>query len=98
LWRLWQTVQADIAADWTVEKLARTAALGPENLRRICLRETGQSPMQHLTRLRMQYAASLLTTGRKIEEVAQLAGYTNAFAFSSAFKRVMGKNPSGYKR
>jgi AraC-like DNA-binding protein len=97
LWRLWQTVQADLAAEWNLERLAHQAALGPENLRRICLRETGCSPMQHLTRLRMQYAASLLTTSRKIQEVANLAGYTNAFAFSTAFKRVMKQSPSRFR-
>jgi AraC-like DNA-binding protein len=97
LWRLWRTVQGDLAAEWDLGKLARLAGLGPENLRRICLRETGRSPMHHLTRLRMAYAASLLTTGRKIEEVAQMTGYTNAFAFSTAFKRAMGRPPSLFR-
>jgi AraC-like DNA-binding protein len=97
LWRLWQAVQANLAADWNLARLARLAGLGPENLRRICLRETGRSPMQHLTHLRMAYAASLLTTGRKIEEVAHMAGYTNAFAFSTAFKREMKQSPSRFR-
>lgn len=97
LWRLWQAVQANLAAKWTLNKLARVAGLGPENLRRICLRETGRSPMQHFTHLRMAYAASLLTTGRKIDDVAEMAGYTNAFAFSTAFKRVMRRPPSRFR-
>jgi transcriptional regulator GlxA family with amidase domain len=97
LWRLWQAVQADLAAGWNLTRLARQAALGPENLRRICVRETGSSPMQHLTRLRMQYAASLLSTGRKIEDVAHSVGYVNAFAFSTAFKRVMSESPSRFR-
>ncbi len=97
LWRLWQAVQANFAEPWDLPRLARQAGLGPENLRRICLRETGTSPMQHVTRLRMQYAASLLTSGRKIEEVAHLAGYSNAFAFSTTFKRVMKRSPSQFR-
>jgi AraC-like DNA-binding protein len=97
LWRLWRTVQADLAAEWDLAKMARLASLGPEHLRRVCLRETERSPMQHLAHLRMQYAASLLTTGRKIQEVAEMAGYTNAFAFSTAFKRIMKQPPSRFR-
>jgi len=97
LWRVWQAVQADPAADWSLARLARLAGLGPENLRRICLRETGRSPMQHVTHLRMFHAVSLLTAGGKIEDVAHQSGYENAFAFSTAFKRVMKKSPSGFR-
>jgi AraC-like DNA-binding protein len=98
LWRLWQAVQAEPGAAWTLEKLARLAALGPEQLRRICRRETGRSPMQQVTHLRMQYALSLVTTGCGIEEVAHLVGYENAFAFSTAFRRHLGHPPSQWSR
>jgi AraC-like DNA-binding protein len=97
LWRLWQAVQADLALDWNLQKMARLAGLGPENLRRICLKETGRSPMQQVTHLRMAYAASLLTTGLKIEEVGHMVGYSNAFAFSTAFKRLMKRPPSRFR-
>lgn len=97
LWRVWQAVQADPAAGWSLARLARLAGLGPENLRRICRRETGRSPMQHLTHLRMSHALSLLTAGGKIEDVAHQSGYDNAFAFSTAFKRVMKRPPSHFR-
>ncbi|MFA6961549.1 MAG: AraC family transcriptional regulator [Opitutaceae bacterium] len=97
LWRLWQKVQVNLAHDWTLPELAQLAGLGIEQLRRLCLREAGCSPMQQVTRLRMQHAVSLISSGYKIEVVARAVGYENAFAFSTAFRRLMGSPPSTYR-
>lgn len=95
LWRLWEEVDADLGKPWTLGDLARHAGLGPEQLRRLCLRQLGASPMQHLTRLRMRRAAAILGTGgRSVATVAGAVGYDNAFAFSTAFKRHHGVPPS----
>ncbi len=64
--RLWQAVRDQPGAAWDLSRLARTAGMGAEQLRRVCRRETGRSPMQHLTRLRMEAAAGLL--GREGED------------------------------
>jgi AraC-like DNA-binding protein len=46
----------------------------------------------------MRHAASLLASDfYTIETVAQKVGYDNPFAFSTAFKRVMGVSPSAYR-
>jgi len=93
LWRLWKCVQENPETKWTLSRLAQTAALGAENLRLICRRELGCSPMQQVTRLRMQYASSLLRAGQKVEFTATRSGYENPYAFSTAFKRTMGVPP-----
>lgn len=88
LGRLWEEVDADLARPWTLADFARLAGLGGEQLRRLSLRQLGASPMQHLARLRMRRAASLLAAGgRTVAEVAAAVGYDNAFAFSTAFRR-----------
>lgn len=95
LWRLWEEVDADLARPWTLGDLARLAGLGGEQLRRLCLRHLGASPVQHLTRLRMRRAATILGSGgRQVAEVARAVGYENAFAFSTAFRRHHGVPPS----
>jgi len=95
LWRLWEEVDADLGRPWTLGDLARRAGLGDEQLRRLCVRQLGASPMQHLTRLRMRRAAALLASGgRSVGEVANAVGYDNAFAFSTAFRRHHGVPPS----
>lgn len=96
--RLWEDVDQDLARPWTLGDLARLAELGPEQLRRLCLRHHQRSPVQQVTWLRMQRAATLLSSRRAtVADVAQAVGYDNAFAFSTAFKRVLGKSPSTWR-
>lgn len=96
LWRFWQTVQDDLGAAWDLEQLSRQAGMGIEQLRRVCQKEMGESPMRYLTRMRMQHAVSLLSAGYKVDAAAHAVGYENPFAFSTAFSRVMRHPPSYY--
>lgn len=98
LWRLWTQVSEDLRAPWTLASLAQRAGMSEETLRVLCHREMGRSPMVQVTLLRMRYAAALLETGQKVDYVSGLVGYENAFAFSTAFRRVMGVTPSSVKR
>jgi len=96
--QLWEVVDQDLANAWTLGDLARLAEVGPEQLRRLCLRQHQRSPIHHLTWLRMQRAATLLASHRAtVSDVAQAVGYDNAFAFSTAFKRVLGNSPSAWR-
>ena len=97
--RLWDTVSADLAAVWTVEKLARRIGLSPEHLRRLCRNQVAVSPMRHVTALRMRRASALLASeSYTVEAVARLVGYDNPYAFSTAFKRQIGIPPSEYRQ
>lgn len=98
LWRLWNLVREEMQAPWTLEMLARKAGMSMEMLRLQCHRELGMSPMSYLKRIRMRHAAALMETGLKVEYVARQVGYENAFAFSTAFRRVIGTPPSALKR
>ena len=96
--KLWDAVDGKLPEPWTLEKLARIVHMSPEHLRRLCHRELGRSPMQHLTYMRMQRARSLLeTTEDKLEVVAGNVGYANAFIFSRVFKRWVGCAPGEYR-
>ncbi len=98
LWKLWTLVETDLAHGWTLEALARSAGLSIESLRVLSKQSTGRSPMKHLTFLRMQQASSALASANvKISVIAEGAGYSDAFAFSVAFKRHIGMSPSAYR-
>lgn len=97
LWKLWQMVQAELAFPWTLEELAKRSGLEIEQLRRISHRETGRSPMRHVAHLRMQHALSLLAANQKIVAVSKAVGYETPFAFSIAFKRIIGRSPSNFR-
>jgi len=98
LWRLWTGVGADLAADWTLAALAARYHTSKEQFRRVCLRELGRSPMQHLTSLRIERAQQLLsTTDDKVESIAHQVGFDDASVFSRAFKRWVGRSPKAYR-
>ncbi len=95
--KLFNQVRASIGEGWSNERMARAAFLGERQLERLCLRQLGRTPRQHLIWLRMHRAAELLSEGQlKIESVASEVGYANPFVFSTTFKRCMGWKPSSY--
>jgi len=95
---LWDYVEKRLHDPWTVDSLGARCGIGGEQLRRICRRELGRSPLQHVIYLRMQHAAMLLaTTNDKIESIAHDCGYENPFVFSTTFKKWVGWRPSEYR-
>ncbi len=97
LQQLFQKVEKALDAPWPNHKMAQIAAIGERQLERLCLKQLGRTPRQHLIWLRMHRAAKLLgEPDRKIENIAYEVGYTNPFAFSNTFKKYMGWAPSNY--
>ena len=59
----------------------------------------GTSPMEYLTRWRMLRAGDrLANSSDPISVIARSLGYESESAFSTAFKRVMGRSPRQYGR
>jgi AraC-like DNA-binding protein len=95
---LWDLVSGRIDEDWPLERLAREAALSARQLRRLCQNVLGRTPAQQVTSLRLQRAASLLsTTQDKVEVIARSVGYASLFTFSHNFKRFTGCRPSAFR-
>jgi AraC-like DNA-binding protein len=95
LWRVWQQVEANLARPWSLAEIAAKATMSEEHLRRVCRRELGRSPMQHLTFLRLQRAQHLLSvTDEKVEVIAHAVGFESSFTFSNTFKKWIGWRPS----
>ena len=62
-------------------------------------RQTGRSPQQYLTELRLEKARTLLLEyGYRPGEAAQAVGYADIFSFSRMFKRRYGVSPSTLRR
>ncbi len=98
LWRVWQRVETDLARAWTLDELAGIACLSGEHLRRLCRKEIGRSPMQHLTHLRLQRARHLLSiTDDKVEVIARAVGFESVFTFSNTFAKWIGWRPSEFR-
>ena len=95
---LWRDVEARPDHAWSIETLAAKAHLSGEHLRRLCLKELGRSPMQHVTYIRMCRAQSMLERSNdKLDVISSALGYHDTPAFIRAFKRWIGRNPTEYR-
>ncbi|MCS4255893.1 AraC-like DNA-binding protein [Rhodococcus erythropolis] len=84
---------------WTVCSLADVAGVSRATLARRFTALVGEPPLTYLTEWRMTLAADLLKRSESsISSVAAAAGYSDAFAFSTAFKRLRGATPSKYQK
>jgi len=83
----------------TREQLAAIAELNPEHYSRVFRKYMGVSPIEYLTRLRMEKAKELLQRGQhSIIEIGQMVGYTDPYHFSRRFKQAVGVAPAHYSR
>jgi AraC-like DNA-binding protein len=95
--RLWAEVENDLANDWSTASMAKIAHVSEKQLERLCKRDLGRTPRQHLIALRMHRAAELLgTSDATVEAIAAAVGYQNPFTFSNRFRRFSGWPPSRY--
>jgi AraC-like DNA-binding protein len=86
-------------SSWTVEQLAKEAALSRSAFFDRFTRAVGIPPMEYLLSWRMALAKRLLREGeRSIAEVAERVGYSSASTFSTAFSRHVGQPPARYAR
>lgn len=87
------------ARRWTVADLARAVGLSRAAFAARFAALVGEPPLTYLTGWRMTLAADrLLDTEETVAAVARESGYTDAFAFSVAFKRAHGLSPSVWRR
>jgi len=92
-------MQREPGIGWTVESLARAVSMSRSAFAARFGALVGESPLEYLTRWRMQCAARDLRTGEDaVIEIAQRYGYGSEAAFSRAFKRGMGMTPGAARR
>lgn len=86
-------------APWTVERLARLAAMSRSAFAERFRSLVGESPIKYLTGLRLSRSAQLLrSSDTTVAEIARRVGYGSEEALSRAFRRRFGNTPSMYRR
>jgi AraC-like DNA-binding protein len=92
-------LHADPGRSWTVDLLAREAALSRSALADRFTALVGESPMHYLTRWRLALAAQTLRSGSDaVARVAERSGYESEAAFNRAFKREFGVPPAAWRK
>jgi AraC family transcriptional regulator, alkane utilization regulator len=89
----------DPVRDWTVDELAREAAVSRSVLAQRFTELVGEAPMRYLAGWRMQLAKQMMRDGAgNIQDIATRVGYESEAAFSRAFKRATGSPPTAWRR
>lgn len=84
--------------DWSVEELAKLAALSRSAFATRFTALLGQPPGNYVLRQRLDHAAYLLrSTGEPVGRIAAVVGYESEAAFSRAFSRVHGQAPRAWR-
>jgi AraC-like DNA-binding protein len=92
-------MHADPAHAWTVEELARKAALSRSVFFDRFTGAVGVPPIEYLLGWRMAIAKDLLRQQDiSLAEIAERVGYSSASTFSTAFSRYVGQPPSRFGR
>jgi AraC-like DNA-binding protein len=81
-----------------LEDLVRITGFSAQHLNRVLRQELGVTPLQYLTRMRLERAAEALREGRlTVRGIAQQVGYEDPYYFSRLFKQRYGRSPSQYR-
>jgi len=92
-------IHNSVNTPWTVESLAEAAGMSRSAFAAHFKEALGQTPLEYVTEWRMQKATQLLQQrDKKLIDVARSVGYESDAAFSKAFKRIVGANPSDYSQ
>ena len=86
--------------DLTADALSREVFVTPQYLSRLFSRYLGCSVYEYLTKFRLSKAKELLVShrGRKIQDITQDVGYTDASHFVLMFRKMTGMTPSEFRK
>ncbi len=92
-------IRKNISAPLRVSELADIASMSKDHFIRMFNQETGETPVEFITRQRMEHAERLLVTSdMSIKNIAQTLGFDDASYFNRIFKKYIGVTPNQYRR
>lgn len=96
--RVIELMQGDPSRTFTLGKMAESVNLSPPYFCYLFKTITGVPPAKYLKSLRMQQAATLLTTTfLSVKEIVRRVGLTDESHFVRDFKRLYGVTPSEHR-
>lgn len=87
-------MRENLGKDMTLDELAQQVHLNKNYLVRLFKQTYGQTPIQMLIEMRLEYGCDLITnTGMPISEIAAACGYSSAAYFIAEYKKHFGTTP-----
>lgn len=94
-----EAVHTEPGRRWTLDLLARRAAMSRTLFAERFREAVGQTPHQYLTLWRIQNARRLLAESQlSLERIARRVGYGSGASFSRVFRKTMGIPPGSYRK
>lgn len=91
-------MEESMSRQLSIPTLARNVNLSSTRLRQLFRKETGGSPVEYLTKLRVKRAAQLLrSTFLSIKEISSLCGVRDGGYFVRELKKQYGLTPSAFR-
>ena len=84
-------------ADFNILRLSRMMNLGRTTLYRAFRENSGMSPVEYLSRYRMEQARKMLQNQASVKAAALSCGFSDPLYFSRQFRRITGGTPSGIR-
>ena len=93
-----QYIQEHCGGELTAGDIARSAAVSDSECRRCFRAMLGTTPIQYVKQLRVQRAAELLlTTDRRVADIAAQCGFQDISYFTRTFRELRGCTPQQYR-
>lgn len=90
---------------YSVEAAMRKLPLNYDYVRKLFKKETGLTPHEYLTSVRMERAGKIILSGVSnryssytVGQIAEACGYAEPLYFSRVFKKYFGVSPTGYSK
>ncbi|MBQ2865625.1 MAG: helix-turn-helix transcriptional regulator [Clostridia bacterium] len=83
--------------DLSVEKICKNAAISQTDLRMLFRKYCQKTPVQYITRLRLEYARNLISCGEAVETAAEKSGYSDPKYFARVVKKHYNCTPRDLK-
>jgi len=91
-------IEENLSEKISFEVLASKLAISRRNFDRRFIRAVGNTPVEYLQRVKVEFAKKILEKGRKsIFEVMDEVGYSDDKAFREVFKKIAGLSPLDYR-
>ena len=92
-------IQFRFSERWTVQSLAAHAGMSRSAFAVRFRAIVGQTPLEYLTRWRVQKAANLLRTqNAPVARVALQVGYESESSFHKVFRQIVGQTPHQFRK
>lgn len=96
--RLEELLDEDEVLDLSCDAIASRIGSNPTSLQQLARRVWGRSVFEQLRWIRMEKAMAAIRGGCPVAQAAEIAGYTSATNFATAFRRCYGLSPREARR